>query len=216
MIINLDETPTWFNQHIPRTVDFIGNKSVYIRKELDTNNRKRITTVLAVTESGKMLDPTVIYQSQSRQTVQHPESTGHYRMGVKCYTQQNNTMTSSIMEDYINTVLSPQFPTAARKLLIMDSFSGHKTAEVKACLRKHNFDLLMIPGGYTSLLQPLDIAVNRSFKTKLRHLARQSQNTTLRASDRLDVLIHKVSRASKLISSECIQNGFHKMRANCM
>ncbi len=50
----------------------------------------------------------------------------------------------------------------------MDSAPGHKTELVKQVCKKHNFDVAMIPGGMTKDLQPLDISVNRSFKTKLK------------------------------------------------
>ena len=50
----------------------------------------------------------------------------------------------------------------------MNSFSGHRTAAVKDTLERHGTDVCMIPGGMTKHLQPLDIAVNRSFKSKVK------------------------------------------------
>lgn len=168
-IINLDETPTWFNQPIRKTVDFVGSKNVLLNKQLcRTASRDRITTVLAVTMGGKMLDPCVIYSSQCRAAREAAGSTGHYLSGIKCYKLQNNTMTSHIIVDYIKNVLSPQFNMQDKKLLIMDSFSGHLTQQVRAVLKDHKFDVLIIPGGYTKYLQPLDISVNRSFKARLK------------------------------------------------
>lgn len=50
----------------------------------------------------------------------------------------------------------------------MDSFRAHKTDSVKKELRKANADTAMIPGGCTSVLQPLDVSVNKVFKNLLR------------------------------------------------
>jgi hypothetical protein len=51
-------------------------------------------------------------------------------------------------------------------MLIMDSFTGHKTTEVKDACKRH--DICMIPGGCTKYLQPLDLTVNRSYKCRLK------------------------------------------------
>lgn len=154
-----------------------------------------------------MLPPVVIYKSESIQARETPETTGHYIQGVKCYKQKSNTMTSSIMVDYINNELSPLF-NKQEKLLIMDSFSGHKTDLVKKALRDNGFDLLMIPGGYTAKLQPLDISVNRSFKSKLKW-KKFMGNTS---NERLLDLIQNVKKCSGEITEDCITNGFMKMR----
>jgi hypothetical protein len=205
-IVNMDETPTWFNQPIKKTVDFIGAKEVPLTHN-DPNNRRRITTILAATEKGKMLDPCVIYKSESKQAKENPGSTAHYVEGVRCYKQPNNTMTSSIMVDYIKNFLVKEIPSG-KTLLIMDSFLGHKTAEVKKTCKENNIDIMMIPGGYTGLLQPLDISVNRSFKSKLKFIKFKGSNSKERLLD----LIKNVKSTALEVSPECIMNGFRKMR----
>ena len=79
-------------------------------------------------------------------------------------------MTSHLMCDWIKNVLSPLYPSDAKKLLIMDSAPAHKTEAVKQLCKRLNFDIAMIPGGLTDQLQPLDISVNRSFKSKFKKL----------------------------------------------
>ncbi|KAM5344618.1 hypothetical protein ACJ41O_013153 [Fusarium nematophilum] len=49
-------------------------------------------------------------------------------------------------------------------LLVMDAATFHKTEQIKQKLREQNVTLSIIPGGCTSLLQPLDTAINRPFK----------------------------------------------------
>jgi hypothetical protein len=66
-----------------------------------------------------------------------------------------------MMVDYIKNFLIKEIP-AGKTLLIMGSFSGHKTADVKNTCKDNNIGIMMIPGGYTGLLQPLDISVKRS------------------------------------------------------
>ena len=54
-----------------------------------------------------------------------------------------------------------------RSLLVLDSFTAHKTDPVKRRFREKNTDIAIIPGGLTSRLQPLDVSLNKSFKTKV-------------------------------------------------
>jgi hypothetical protein len=53
-------------------------------------------------------------------------------------------------------------------ILILDSFRGHTTEEVKKILKSRNMDQVIIPRGLTSMLQPLDVCINWSFKATLK------------------------------------------------
>ena len=53
-------------------------------------------------------------------------------------------------------------------MLVLDAFKGHHTDSVKNQLRKMNTELVVIPGGMTSVLQPMDISINKPFKDRLR------------------------------------------------
>jgi hypothetical protein len=54
-----------------------------------------------------------------------------------------------------------------RSLLVLDSFTGHLVDSVKNRLQEKNTNIAVIPGGLTSKLQPLDVSVNKSFKSKV-------------------------------------------------
>lgn len=44
----------------------------------------------------------------------------------------------------------------------------HVTDKAKTSLPRTNTDIVVIPGGFTSILQSLDIAINKPFEDKLR------------------------------------------------
>jgi hypothetical protein len=54
-----------------------------------------------------------------------------------------------------------------RSLLVLDSFTAHRTDPVKRRFNERNIDIAVIPGGLTSRLQPLDVSLNKSFKAKV-------------------------------------------------
>jgi hypothetical protein len=53
-------------------------------------------------------------------------------------------------------------------MLVLDSFRGQTTENVKAQLQQEKCDLVIIPGDVTRMLQPLDIIINRPFKARIR------------------------------------------------
>ena len=55
-----------------------------------------------------------------------------------------------------------------RSLLVFDSFEAHVTDRVKRALERENTNLTVIPGGLTSILQPLDVSLNKPFKDGVR------------------------------------------------
>ena len=55
-----------------------------------------------------------------------------------------------------------------KSLLVIDSFEGHKTDLVKKRCNEENTDIAIILGGLTSVLQPLDVCLNKPFKDQLR------------------------------------------------
>ena len=63
-----------------------------------------------------------------------------------------------------------RFTPHQRALLVWDSFRGQLTDAVKDLLARQTVDVAVIPGGLTSVLQPLDKCINKPFKAKLRML----------------------------------------------
>ena len=55
-----------------------------------------------------------------------------------------------------------------RGLLVYDVFEAHMTESVKAAIARENTNLAVITGGLTSLLQPLDVSLNKPFKDNVR------------------------------------------------
>ncbi|GBB96406.1 hypothetical protein RclHR1_27470002 [Rhizophagus clarus] len=54
-----------------------------------------------------------------------------------------------------------------QSLLVLNSFSAHIVDSVKRHFGEKNTNIAIISGGLTSCLQPLDVSVNKSFKTKM-------------------------------------------------
>lgn len=57
-----------------------------------------------------------------------------------------------------------------RSLFVWDMFCGHLIDAVKRTSRELNTVMAVIPGGLMSVLQPLDVWINKPFKDRLRKL----------------------------------------------
>jgi hypothetical protein len=49
-------------------------------------------------------------------------------------------------------------------ILVLDAICGHISEEVKVTIERKNCDLVVIPSGMTTQLQPLSVLVNEPFK----------------------------------------------------
>ena len=249
LIINMDETPVWYEPKVCKVVEKRDVDLVVVKRGDKGDDRARVTAVLAVSRAGTMLQPTVIHKSKSKVAREQPGKTREERGLVALYKQESNCMTSDIMVDWIEKTLVPHVEkervsgndVEERCLLIMDSFSGHRTAAVKETLERHGIDLCMIPGGMTKHLQPLDIAVNRSFKSKVKgeywkrkrsewremergeeeesssSVVRRSgrgrprKGQVSRAAQKLEWIVEDIGRAAGLVSEVVVKNGWRKM-----
>jgi hypothetical protein len=123
-------------------------------------------------------------------------------------------MDQSIMQDYINRVILP-YTRNANCLLVLDDFSAHKIEGVFQYMKERNISPLLIPGGYTYCLQPLDVSINKPFKDSLRKNWKiwygESNKFTKggnKSKPSWQQTISMVDKATKQISADNIRNSF--------
>jgi hypothetical protein len=117
-----------------------------------------------VTANGNKLPPYII---SNRTTLQKE----NFCEDVIVQAQENVWMTSELMEDWLGYISEhrPGVLSKPRSMLAMDAFRGHLSNRIRNRLRDKNTDLVIIPNGMTSQLQPLDVSINNPFK----HLVRK-------------------------------------------
>lgn len=70
-------------------------------------------------------------------------------------------MTDELMQDWIDVVCRSKRPGALRtpqNVLVLDALKER----INNALKQTNFELVIIPGGMTSQLQPLNMCLNKS------------------------------------------------------
>ena len=217
MIVNMDETPLFLNMPPNKTVTNKGNKSVVIRT---TNQEKiRITCMLAICGDGDKLAPYIIFKGikPSYHTLNLLNGNKYVKDKLIFFNfNQNAWSTTEIMQDWLNKVYLPYInkdPLLGSGLLIIDKASSHIADEVLEKCCGNLRDVSILPGGCTSIMQPLDVAINRPFKNYLKELYIKhclEKNNTFAKIKKTDILewIGMIWYDDKLITKSMIYNSF--------
>jgi hypothetical protein len=157
---NMDETPVYFDMTTNLTVNQKGAKTVQIKTT--GNEKNRFTCVLSVLANGEKLLPMVIFKGK-RLPKDLPRN-------IIVEMSEKGWMNEKLMQVWLNKVWYYRTGGLLRKknLLVLDSFEGHKTESVKNTYKELNCIPAIIPGGLTSIVQPLDVCLNKPFKDNLR------------------------------------------------
>lgn len=133
--------------------------------------------------------------------------------------QEKGWMDEEMVKDWLKTVWSKVGGLShKRSMLVQDSFRAHLTNPVQRTLQSLNTECVVIPGGMTGVLQPLDVCVNKPFKDRLRAKWQEWMllgDHTFTATGRtrkakLDVICGWIKEAWNDIPSEMIKKSFHK------
>ena len=158
---NADQTPLTFDIPYSTSINATGAKTVTINTT--GNEKNRFTVMLACTADGGKLPPFVIFKRKTLpKNVKWPE-------GILIRCQDKGWMDDTLMRDWIKNVWGKRpGGYTKRSLLVLDSFRCHKSDDIREVLRDdHRTRLAIIPGGMTSVLQPLDVSVNKPMKVLL-------------------------------------------------
>jgi hypothetical protein len=167
-IINMDQTPVPFNLAPKRTLEKINSTTVGIRRS--GNSTTRATAALAVCADGTKLKPFVIFKGTPNGRIARDELHTYpssERIAFCC--QQNAWMDDGQMLKWIEKVLKPfleQKPPETE--VVLDMYKVHISESTTAALAAIGVTAHIIPGGCTSLVQPVDVGINKPFKDRLR------------------------------------------------
>ena len=159
LIGNMDETPVAFNLPSNTTIDELEARSVSIRTT--GHEKTNFTVVLTCMADGTKLPPLIIFKFKNIPR-------GNFPPEVIVRANKTGWMKEDEMLYWIENVWTRHARLSnPQSLLVLDSFSAHIVDSVKRRFIEKNTNIAVIPGGLTSRLQPLDVSVNKSFKTKV-------------------------------------------------
>ena len=166
--LNMDQTPIYFCMTRKRTLEVVGVKIVHIRTS--TNDTKRATVAVTIAADGTVLPSVIVFKGKrngriaTREFSTYP-TTHHY------HCQDSAWMDETVMLAWVDEVLKPYVANAPEHIipiLILDSYRCHMMASVVTKIQELGIEVKHIPGGCTSLCQPVDVGFNKPFKDRVR------------------------------------------------
>lgn len=208
---NMDETPVFFDMLSNRTVEVKGTKTVMVKST--GHEKTKFTVVLSCMADGTKLKPMVIFKRKTMPKIKFPA-------GVFVHVHQNGWMDQAGVKLWIDNVWNKRNGGLRKEhsLLVWDMFRSHLTNETKKHLKRSNTATAVIPGGLTSVLQPLDVSLNKPFKDRIRDEWNQwmmegektyTKGGNLRAPS-LDVLCDFVIKSWNAVSAKIVIKSFIK------
>ena len=166
-IINMDQTPVFFSMTPNTSLDQVGARTINVRTS--SGSTIRVTLAVTVTASGTTLPPLMVFKGKPNGRIQR--AFGTYPVGCFYAVQERAWMDERVMLMWVELVLIPYVETAPPgiiPLLFLDSYRCHMMASVVTKINDLGVEVVHIPGGCTSLCQPVDVGVNKPFKNKVR------------------------------------------------
>ena len=219
-IANVDQTPLPFNKG--QGYDQMGAKSVWHCGAQSGLDKRQGTVQLTILADGEpRIKPLLTFRGKGLRISQTEEKAYDRRVDVKF--QENAWCDQNIMNYWVSNMWRRPFAPEAQKpkLLIADVHKAQKTpAIVDKLKRECKTEVVLVPPGCTSLVQPLDVSFNGEFKavidelqTKHMHdnLEQYVQNS-LSASARRVLITKWVGAAWSQVSQkkEMVQRAFKK------
>jgi hypothetical protein len=186
-------------------------------------DKAQITVTLAVTETGKILPPQLIFKGKTTKChpKEPPPSNGYYTQ------TESHWQTPQSFKEWIEKVIVPyrtktieelKLVQTQKLLLILDLHYSHKDkVSALEVMERNNIVPVFIPAGCTDKLQVLDVCCNRPFKCAARkafrdhvHLKFNHWHQTLKLDPELFVLPTQMS-ALKPHMSSFVEKGFNAL-----
>ena len=163
-IINMDQTMCRFDMPPSRTNSKKGEKTVRIKTT--RAEKKGFTVALAATADGQKLPAVIIFKERGGVFGVRVRSKLKVPTNVRVRASMNGWMTAPEYHHWLTAIFKKQ---EEPRLLIVDSYRAHVTKEsVDMAKDECNAELVIIPGGCTSVVQPMDKCINRPFKQRVR------------------------------------------------
>ena len=142
-----------------RTNEWKGAK--HVRIKTTKGEKWGFTVALCAAADGGKLPAFVIFKERTGELPGQVRLQLNVPPNVRVSATRNGWMTREQVITWIERVLGS---SETRRLLLLDCYNAHRTAEVRAALDEHDVDLLFVPGGCTALAQPIDVGVVKPFK----------------------------------------------------
>lgn len=162
----MDETAIQMNMPANKTVHKVGAKSIIIKTQ--RQEKVLVSAILACNGIDEKLKLFVIFKGKKYGNI--------YKKLIKEKLIENNKIeifvnekaqaTKEIIILWLKNIYIPLIKESNlnRSLLVWDNATMHNNYDILKLLSQYKINVVFVPKGMTSILQPLDVSINRVFK----------------------------------------------------
>ncbi|CAH2097797.1 unnamed protein product [Euphydryas editha] len=203
-IWNIDETS--FSKD-PAKTKVVGAKGHAATRVISSPGRDNTTVLLGANAAGDKAPPLIIYKGKNVwDTWISPDA----YPGTSYAATKNGWMETEIFEMFFKKTFIPLINDQRPILLIYDGHSTHVGLNIIEEARKENVTILKLPPHSSHVLQPLDIAVMKSFKDRWDPLLVEWQRLHVGSVLPKSELARLIGKVWAEIDTQVLRNGFRK------
>ena len=116
--------------------------------------------------NGKKLPALVIFKEKGGELGKRVRSAIQCPENIKVTGTTNGWMTKDKLLWWVQHMWN-ESEDGERRLLILDHYKPHRSADTQSLASSLDTDLSYIPAGCTSIAQPMDVSINAPFKMKI-------------------------------------------------
>lgn len=203
-IWNLDETS--FSKD-PAKTKVVGLKGHAAIREISSPGRDNTTVLLGASASGEKMPPLIIFKGKN---VWDTWTSPNAYPGTSYAATNNGWMETDVFETFFKKTFVPLVKNQRPVLLIYDGHSTHIGLNIIEEARKENITILKLPPHSSHILQPLDIAVMKSFKDRWDPLLVKWQRLNVGNALPKSEFSRLIGQVWSEIDPQVLRNGFRK------
>jgi hypothetical protein len=207
MVLNMDETSVQLLDAPVTAVVATASKQA-AKISTPVNVGTKITTFPTVTASGERLPLCAVLKGKTPRCLKKiQEGASSDVRKVQLYYSEKGWINEEIMQRYLHDVLLP-YTNSLPAALILDSYPAHFTPAVRDAAAAMNLQLIQVPGGCTSVLQPLDVSFNGPLLMKRKQLWAAKKLANPFAVDSAQTAIERAQQAYASMPKSLVLSAF--------
>jgi len=158
LVLNMDEAA--ISKTDPPTTAVVAKNCGHAAIIYTHSSGQKITTMPCISAAGDKLQLCAVLKGTTRRCLRRIENSNCVSLQrVRLYYSAKGWVSSDIMLKWLQDVVQP-YTRSSPAALILDSFSAHFAPNVQEAAATINLELIQVPPGATSILQPLDVQYN--------------------------------------------------------
>lgn len=202
LVLNMDETPIKLIDAPVTGVVATGSKEAATMETSAGAMGTKITCLPCISAAGDKLPLSVVIRGKTPRCLKKiTEGASAAVKKVELFYSEKGWVNEEIMVHFFRSIILP-YTHSRPAALLLDSYSAHFTPAVQEAAAAMNLQLIEVPAGMTSSLQPLDVSFNGPMLKVRQKIWRKEKEKDAWEEETQQGAVERAQRAYESISRE--------------